>query len=920
MVAGLGQASPCFQHAFHVLSRLYRRVENEPGVQVRFREWQSYLSIVYGEPVGNEELFLKHTYLSTLARLIAIYLIQPNAQLPDREEGIKLINGEYFREQDIYNFAEEDFFAWTLNPKVLDDSLELVRHLVYTLAAYDFASASQDLFKGLYQELADPEARRDLGEYYTPDWLAEYILSQELRLQDNPDQSIIDPACGSGTFLFTAIRLIRGGMERRGEDDFDTLLHILNNLMGVDVHPVAVAIARTNYLLALGDLISGPHPPVLVPVYLANAIQLPEVSAAEPQGLDEYATQRALSGGYEERIHIIPSTEPNVAFELPDSVVDDPAQLDWLLHRLAQYLHAAEFRAGLEGAEHATEEVINTLHAYLTSPKRAGLRQLPALSPFAAEVVCRTARTLIRLVLEGKDTVWLEILKNIPAPVFLSRRKFDLVMGNPPWLSMRYIRNPFYYQFVRRQILEEYQLLERDRTHLFTHMELADLFFARSADLYLRDGGTIAFIMPRSVLTAEQHSRFTSFSFKGGALVLGLEKVIDLEGVRPLFNVPSCVLVAKSGKVTGYPVEGVVFEGGPPRDSPLGDAMPHLKLTTLSFQRIGGKLLVEGTPCPPSGKSYYANQFRQGASIAPRNMWFVQIRDGAPESNPKRLLVETDEETARSSKVPWDTVRVSGDVEAEFLYATLPSGGLVPFGYRWLCPVVLPVIREGDRLSLLNEERALEKGYPGMSYWVRRVEQEWADKARRDDGGHLRMGSVLERLDYHRLLTRQDLAQRYKVLYNSAGANLCCAVVDSQMLPAPWESHRRLKYRAFVADTDTYLYETGDCQEAHYLASILNSSPVDTAIKPGQTRGLLGERHVHKRPLRLPIPRFDPSAAYHNRLAESSQECHQAVREGLPAIAARYRSIGKIRGEVRRLLRGPLEEIDRMVQRLLQTG
>ena len=578
ILAGLRPASPNFRHAFHVLSDLYRRVKDEPEVRVRFQEWRSCLSIVYGDPVGDDELFIKHTYLATLARLIALYRVQPDAYLflPGKEDLTKAINGDFFRERDIYNFAEDDFFTWILNSKVRDSSLELVRRLVNTLAAYDFASAGQDLLKGLYQELVDPEDRRDLREYHTPDWLAQYILSEELKLHHNPDLSVLDPACGPGTFLITAIRLIREGMVRRGEDEFDTLLHILNNVMGVDVHPVAVAVARTNYLLALGDLISGPHPPMLVPVYMANAIQLPETSTSEP------------SAGYEEPSHTIRTAEPNVSFELPDSLVDDHVQLDWLLHRLGQYLYAAEFRTDRQGKERATEEVINSLHAYLTSPKRAGLRDLPPMPSAASEVLCGTARTLIQLVLAGKGTVWLNILKNVAAPVYLSRRRFDLVVGNPHWLTMqRYVHNPSYYRFVGWQALEEYQLLERDKTDLerlealFNQMELAAFFFARSADLYLKDGGVIAFVMPRAVMTSEQHSRFISFSFKGGSLELRLDKILDLDRVKPLFNAPSCVLIAKKGERTKYPVDGSVLSGNlPEKNIEWAEARRYIRVTS----------------------------------------------------------------------------------------------------------------------------------------------------------------------------------------------------------------------------------------------------------------------------------------------------------------------------------------------------
>jgi len=472
--------------------------------------------------------------------------------------------------------------------------VDLVRRLASSLAAYDFTQARQDLLKGLYQELVDPETRHDLGEYYTPDWLAEYMLEEELGLSLSPDRSVLDPACGSGAFLFTAIRLIVEARLARGEDAFDTLLHVLDQVMGMDVHPVAVTIARVNYLLALGELVQGPHPPVLLPVYLSNAIILPG-STAETEPL----------GGYPEPVHTIQTSDPGVVFELPHSVAANPEMLDWLFDRFTNYLRGAEARRRVQSQEEAVQEVLNAFHNYLVAPKPRTPIPEP-LSPFAAEVMGRTARTLLQLHLEGKDHVWLYILKNLPASIYLAQRKFDLVVGNPPWLSMRYIRNPQYRRQVRAMILQDYQLLSRRDTHLFTQMELATLFFARCADLYLKDrnsppyqggdsGGVIAMVMPRAVLTAEQHEQFTSFSFKGGSLVLKLERVLDLEQVSPLFNVPACVLIAQNRQPTNYPVPGTVFRGNvPSRNASWPEAQPRLARTDTTFDRQGGKLLPEG--------------------------------------------------------------------------------------------------------------------------------------------------------------------------------------------------------------------------------------------------------------------------------------------------------------------------------------
>jgi type I restriction-modification system DNA methylase subunit len=61
-----------------------------------------------------------------------------------------------------------------------------------------------DVLKILYESLIDRQERHDLGEYYTPDWLAAKIARHAV---ERPiEQRVLDPACGSGTFLFHAIR------------------------------------------------------------------------------------------------------------------------------------------------------------------------------------------------------------------------------------------------------------------------------------------------------------------------------------------------------------------------------------------------------------------------------------------------------------------------------------------------------------------------------------------------------------------------------------------------------------------------------------------------------------------------------------------------------------------------------------------
>jgi type I restriction-modification system DNA methylase subunit len=136
---------------------------------------------------------------------------------------------------------------------------------------------SRDLLKQLYQNLFPKSVRHDLGEYYTPDWLAEHTLDR-LGYDGDPDRRLLDPACGSGTFLVMAINRVRNWFdEHRYECGYreDVLAQkIVSNIIGFDLNPLAVMAARTNYLLAIGDLF--PYMgSVELPVYLCDSVMTP---------------------------------------------------------------------------------------------------------------------------------------------------------------------------------------------------------------------------------------------------------------------------------------------------------------------------------------------------------------------------------------------------------------------------------------------------------------------------------------------------------------------------------------------------------------------------------------------------------------------------------------------------------------------
>lgn len=63
---------------------------------------------------------------------------------------------------------------------------------------------------------------------------------------------VLDPACGSGTFLFHAVRAYIHAGEQQGQALPDLLEGVTRHVLGMDLHPVAVTLARVTYLLAIG--------------------------------------------------------------------------------------------------------------------------------------------------------------------------------------------------------------------------------------------------------------------------------------------------------------------------------------------------------------------------------------------------------------------------------------------------------------------------------------------------------------------------------------------------------------------------------------------------------------------------------------------------------------------------------------------
>ena len=260
----LGRGSLAYGLARARLFELWAEVASKPEVRVKHDLWAALLEQVYGAAIADDELFIQHTYLTIVAKTMATRVL--GIELPTAQH---LITGKSFQDAGISGAVESDFFDWVLIAGSPDD---LVNRIAAQVARFRLREVQTDVLKGLYESLIDPQQRHDLGEYYTPDWLAaricDHVISQPL------EERVFDPACGSGAFLFHAVKRILSAAQAAGMSNRQAITRCCEKVVGVDIHPVAVLIARVTYLLALGeDTLQGDRPTISIPVYLGDSLQ-----------------------------------------------------------------------------------------------------------------------------------------------------------------------------------------------------------------------------------------------------------------------------------------------------------------------------------------------------------------------------------------------------------------------------------------------------------------------------------------------------------------------------------------------------------------------------------------------------------------------------------------------------------------------
>jgi len=154
------------------------------------------------------------------------------------------------------------------NESRLDKALSRV---YATLRKYNYQQVDMDLWKAVYQRFLPPEEVNRLGFVTTPDEIVDLILdlaNYKSDVENLCEKTLLDPACGSGTFLVEALGRLRKHFEMNKvchqrkhrqpswEWEKAVLERMIFNIQGIDIHPFATFLTTINLTFQVIDIYS----------------------------------------------------------------------------------------------------------------------------------------------------------------------------------------------------------------------------------------------------------------------------------------------------------------------------------------------------------------------------------------------------------------------------------------------------------------------------------------------------------------------------------------------------------------------------------------------------------------------------------------------------------------------------------------
>ena len=593
------------------LKVLYEQEDGNQSLETMKELWLRQLKASGNAPENKHdetELFILHTLLISISVLIANSIIN--------------------KDEPSLGFA-----AWVFN----SDWLEAVKS---TINNYNWRQGNGDVLRVLYMGLVDSKHRKIYGEFYTPDWLAELLCLEVLDdkwiqkcINDHfmrKHSGVLDPACGSGTFLYHAAKRIAESKEvEKMNMDPKTLSNMLVQLVnGIDIHPVAVEMAKTNLLRALPAI-----PNSRLRIWQGDSLQ---------------TKRRVITTLFDEDIKSLKIySRENEEIILPKS-----------------FLSRKTINNDIEKiVKCANQKDKNGKHN-----KPFPLNLYTNLGESDFRILHKTYETLQNICQKEGNSIWAWYIVNHIGPYLLANQKVSRIVANPPWVRISNIQDESRKKEIIDTANEEKVWVGGKNATTF---DIASLFVTKCTSLYLHESDKSGWVLPQGALKGSNWNKYIkTMKFK-------IIKRWDLGSLPFPKQSKSCVHIVGKTKNQTSKLECL--------EKQKGDKILHDDSWDMIKENLNWNSTMKEFPIQ---KSRWATDkevsIRQGATLVPNCLIRIAEKQDMDDG--------TEITTVPSRHKPWKPLGTkTGIIPNHWICNVITANELLPYRITNPCQFIIPL-------------------------------------------------------------------------------------------------------------------------------------------------------------------------------------------------------------------------------------
>lgn len=615
----------------------------------------------------------------------------------------------------------------------------------------------------------------------------------------------------------------------------ETLTRILDNVWGFDLNPIAVQSARVNYLLAISDLIPKNEPiNIEIPILLADSVYSP---ARDPKSNEDVVVYR------------IGSSIANLTVKVPSDLAYDRPKLDAVFVEM----------------ENGVLEDLDFGQVY----DRLVRKRLVILGQYTRwyfDNLKETYDNVLALHHRNWNGIWFRIIRNFFWSAIAG--KFDLVVGNPPWV--RWSNLPNEYRDKIKPTCLQYDIFSNSPYHGGNELDISGMITYSVVDKWMKAGSRLAFVITQSHFQSPSSEGFRSWMIDDDHY-MHPDRIDDLSKLKPFSDATNKTAVLNLTKVKGeldyskiYPISYYVWNAkkGVKRTIPTNAGIDYVLKNYNIVEKDANPVDSERTPWAIMEKGVFETienirgestwvQGRKGVTADLNAIYMVDLISMSADGKLSKILTRPNagrknvgpaKEFWVESKFLYPLIKGASDLSANYFkpkqqnYFIIPNKGITQ---PYLEEMVQDVEFESERI---------------FKYF-----QSYKNLLSNRSTYKIRMS----KWPYYAVYNVGEYTfAPFKVIWAEMSGKFEAAVAELKSVNG--------ELKPYIPDHKIYFADFDEKGQAYYLCGILNYSKVAGYIESHTISIQVSNIFKH-----LNLPAYDSSSNIHKKISQLSEKCHK---------------------------------------------